>query len=291
MKKLIWLLAAMLSLPVFAQEDEEMAQEGESSDVVDGIVAKQHIKNKKHMEAAYVREANVLWSKTIWRMVDLREKQNLYLFYPTNTVDGRRSLIRVLIDNINSGDLKAYSSATDNEFEQEITAKEVFEKLGVSNPDSIQSTNPETGETEWKYVFDMSSVHVDEVMKFLVKEVWFFDKKYSRMECRIIGLCPIIEQMNEEGTRRDQKMTFWVYYPHAAQMLSEQEAFTFKNDAQRESLYDKLQKREFGSYIFKESNVYNNRGINEYSQGMSQNIEWENIQNAIFEKEHDMWEF
>ena len=74
-------------------------------------------------------------------------------------------------------------------------------------------------------------------------------------------------------------------------MLSEQEAFTFKNDAQRESLYDKLQKREFGSYNFKESNVYNNRGINEYSQGMSQNIEWENIQNAIFEKEHDMWDF
>ncbi len=290
MKKLFLLLAIAFSLPAFAQDDEEYLEE-EENEVVDGIVAKQHIKNKKHLEAAYVREANVLWSKTIWRMVDLREKQNLYLFYPTKPIDGRRSLVQVLLDGVSNGDLDAYSTSTDNEFDAKISIKDVYESLGVENVDSVTQVNPETGETETKYTVDQSAVRVDAIRKFLIKEVWFFDRKYSMMKCRIIGLCPISELQNEEGTRIDQKQCFWIYYPQAAQLLSEQEAFSYSNDAQRQSLYDCLEQRKFGSYVFRESNVYDNRVIGNYAQGISQNIEAERIQNSIFQKEHDMWEF
>ncbi len=288
MKKLILLLAATLSLPIFAQEDTEVSAEEENS-VVDGIVAKQHIKNKRHMEAAYVREANVLWSKTIWRIIDLHEKQNLYLYYPTVDVDGRRSLVKVLFDGIKSGELTAYRAGLSNEFDEKMNAREVFEKFNIVGEMESVVPNPETGENDTLYRYDYTADAFLEVYQFLVKEVWFFDRKYSRMNCKIIGLCPITEKVEEGRLRKAQ--SFWIYYPQAAQMLSEQEAFTFKNDAQRQSLYDMLEQRRFGSYIFKESNVYNDRVITNYTQGMSSNIEWENIQNAIFEKEHDMWEF
>ena len=99
-------------MPVLAQDDvtEDVGETSENN-VVDGIVAKQHIKNKRHLQPAYVREANVLWAKTIWRIIDLREKQNLYLYYPTNTVDERRSLIRTLIDAIATGIVDVDNSA------------------------------------------------------------------------------------------------------------------------------------------------------------------------------------
>ena len=295
MKKLLLLLATLFcAVPLFAQDD--VVEEQEEGGLVDGIVARQHIKNKKNMEPAYVREANVLWSKTIWRMIDLREKQNLYLYYPvSSSVDSRRSLARVLCDAIAAGELEAYNPIADNEFDMKLSSTEFMQNLGLlgdgQEPDSIQEVNPETGELETKYVFESSNVKYDQIKKFLVKEVWFFDRKYGRLDVRIIGLCPIREYMNEEGTRRNQAQCFWVYYPEAAKFLCRQEAYSFKNDAQRSSIHDCLQMRLFGSYVYKESNVYNNRTISEYAQGLVQNIEADRIENEIFKKEHDMWEF
>lgn len=297
MKKLFWLLAVVFATPVFAQEevDTETAFDGVYDGVVDGIVAKQHIKNKRNMVPAYVREANVLWSKTIWRIIDLREKQNLYLYYPINTtgaaLDGRRSLVRTLLDAINDGELKAYSSNAENEFEQIISPREAFDKFKAEPVDSVETVNPETGEREMKYVYDMTALPLDYVKKFMVKEVWFFDNKYAMLKSRILGLCPIMVRPNDDGTRLDQSLLFWVYYPAAAPFLSKQEAFTFSNDAQRPSLYDRLEARQFGSYVYKESNVYNNRIITSYAKGMSSNIEAERIENSVFQKEHDMWEY
>lgn len=297
---------ASFTLPLLAQDvdtdsapdDEEGApliregNDGDEDGVVDGIVAKQHIKYKQHLAPAYVREANVLWSKTIWRMLDLREKKNMYLYYPTAPVDDRRSLVRVLMDGIDDGTFNAYSTATDNEFERRLSLKDVYEKMGVEDYDSIPQENPETGAMEYKYIFDKTSAKVDEVMKIYMKEVWFFDRKYGMLKTRILGLCPVVERVNEEGNRRDQIQTFWVYYPHAAQTLSEQEAYySSNNDAQRPSLYDMLEQRQFGSYIFRESNVFNNRVIGVYAQGVAQNIEAERIQESLFKEEHDMWEF
>ena len=50
-------------------------------------------------------------------------------------------------------------------------------------------------------------------------------------------------------------------------------------------------KRFFGSYITRESNVYNNRGIDQYAVGMEAMLEAERIKTDIFNFEHDMWEF
>ena len=296
MKKLFLLLAVLFTMPAFAQDDVDSnaVLEGESDGVVDGIVAKQHIKNKRPMQPAYVREANVLWSKTIWRIIDLREKQNLYLYYPINTksaIDERRSLLRTILDALSTGEIKAYSANSDNEFEEPLDIRDAFSKFEQEPTDSVTTVDPETGENVTKYVYDMASLPLDYVKKFMLKEVWFFDNKYSCLKVKLLGLCPIMVKPNEDGDRLDQKLLFWVYYPAVAPYLEQQEAFSFSNDAQRSSLNDCMTGRQFGSYVYKESNVYNNRIITSYAKGMASNIEAQRIENSIFQKEHDMWSF
>ena len=59
----------------------------------------------------------------------------------------------------------------------------------------------------------------------------------------------------------------------------------------RRTFDDIFIKRFFGSYIYRESNVYNNRQIENYTAGMEAMLESERIKNEIFTLEHDMWEF
>ena len=53
----------------------------------------------------------------------------------------------------------------------------------------------------------------------------------------------------------------WIYFPQAREIFARNEVFNPKNDAQRRTFDDIFMKRSFGSYIVRESNVYNNRGI------------------------------
>ena len=78
----------------------------------------EHIPTKRMIPYEYVREADVAWSKRVWRSVDLREKINHSLYYPLDdiTPDGRWvthsmrwSLWTVIRANVVQGNLRVFS--------------------------------------------------------------------------------------------------------------------------------------------------------------------------------------
>ena len=74
-------------------------------------------------------------------------------------------------------------------------------------------------------------------------------------------------------------------------MFARNEVFNPRNDAQRRTFDDIFVKRHFGSYIVREANIYNNRQIDMYAQGMDAMLESQRIKGEISTFEHDMWEF
>ncbi len=64
--------------------------------VLDGVYVKEHIPTKKVISYTYLREADVMWEKRVWRIIDLREKINQPLFYPLTPTSDRISLWDIL---------------------------------------------------------------------------------------------------------------------------------------------------------------------------------------------------
>lgn len=253
---------------------------------LDNIFEKEHIANKKPIPYPSLREADIMWSKRIWRVIDLREKINLPLYYPTDFRDDRFSLIGLFLHGIQYEGLPAYSAA-DDEFRVMIGWDEVQRVMGAST-EMQEVVNPETGEVTQQEV--TRDVRVEEVKQLLVKEVWYFDRNYSRMDVRILGICPIREYPNEAG-EMVKRQTFWIYFPEARDLMARYEVFNVRNDAQRRSFDDVFIKRYFGSYVTQETNVYNNRNIESYSLGIDAVLEAQRVKNEIFTFEHDLWQF
>lgn len=262
-----------------------------SQTVLDGVYVKEHYPYRNVIAPAFLREADVMWSKKIWRVIDLKEKMNLAFAYPASkSMKDRKSLIDVLFDAVEEGSLTAYQTL-DDEFTMPIT-KEELEKVGGAGIDSTTYTLPDPPYLVMDTVI-VREFSRDKVVGYRVKEEWFFDKQRSVMDVRIIGLAPVIYEVDEKGNQREgakKVPIFWIYFPEARRILANAECFNPHNDAERRTYDDIFQKRMFSSYIMKESNVYDRR-IEDYRQGMDALVESERIKTDITNFEHDLWEY
>jgi gliding motility associated protien GldN len=232
-----------------------------------------------------------MWSKRIWRVIDLREKMNLPLYYPDQPILDRKSLFDVIKDGATKdGTITAFGNPLlDDEFRYELTKSEI-EAMLVSWDSTNQAEDPNNPGTYISAPIKKEIVSLN-VWKYWVKEDWFFDKQRSVLDVRIIGLCPLIEKKTETGESTGaDKPLFWVYFPEARPVFQNNEVYMRHNDAERRTFDDIFWKRMFSSYIRKESNVYN-RGIYEYKMGLDQLLEAERVKNDIFIYEHDLFHF
>lgn len=240
------------------------------------------------MQTAYVRDANVMWSRRIWRVIDLREKLNLPLYYPLEPTVCMRSLFDVLKSAILNNELKAYANPVfDDEFTHEMTSDEVS-KLLVSW-DSTHQVEDVNNPGQFVSVPMKSEIKAGNICQYWIKEDWFFDKERSVMEARIIGICPLVQKISESGEVIGVKPLFWIHFPDARPFLARSASFNSRNDSERMSYDELFVKRKFSSFVYKESNVYN-RAITEYKQGMDVVLESEDIKEDIFKYESDLWQ-
>jgi gliding motility associated protien GldN len=284
MKKVILLcfFACLMALGTQAQE----------STVLDGVYVKENTPSRKVIPYIHLREADVMWSKRIWRRIDLRKKMNQVLYFPTGfeAKQGRKNLFAIIKESLlEEGTLTAYDpgspAAPDDMFRKPLTTDEIREVLVRKR--SVNEYD-EDGEVIGSKDIE-EEVNSEEIKFYEIKEDWFFERERSVMDVRIIGLKPVREYENEAGDPALEDL-FWIYYPEARYVFANNEVYNRKNDAERRTYEDVFWKRQFESTIIKESNVYD-RQINEYKTGIDALLEAERIKEEIFNFEHDLWSF
>ncbi len=276
-----WLMLLM-ALPASAQQPETILTESSDPNAdrpLDDIVEKRITYEKRLLPYDHVREADIFWEKRIWRVVDVREKMNLPFAYP------QRPFFTILMDAAVNEEITVYSTE-DDKFTSPLAPDEVA-SMGATI-DTVITFDPETYEEQIQIV--RNDLNAEDVKRFRLKEVWFFDKETSTMQVRILGIAPLIDVKDDNGNFRYEKAMFWVYYPDAREVLARERVFNTGNDASPITWEDLLEMRFFSSYIYKVSNVYDRR-LQDYKTGVDLLLEAEKIKAEIFNFEHDLWSY
>ncbi|MBK8652812.1 MAG: gliding motility protein GldN [Haliscomenobacter sp.] len=235
------------------------------------------------------READIFWKKRVWRVIDVREKMNLPFAYPP------RPLLQIIIDAANKGvedpenPLPPLRVFTDEDFKQEMDTAALSSILFQS--DTVTVTDPETYLPRQEII--RNDINFEDIQRYRIKEIWFFDKESSTMQVRILGIAPVkpVKADNSDIIIGERPM-FWIYYPEAREYFARERVFNAGNDASPMSWEDIMEMRFFSSYIYKSSNVKDSRLQDQFPDSRRDLLmEAEKIKQEIFNFEQDLWTY
>ncbi len=247
-----------------------------------------------------IPEADMMYRKTIWRTVDLREKQNKPLFADS------RQITRIIIEAVKRGELPIYkndsltSTITLQAFTENMTMAEEGDggrsqieiDAGIDpnsddwGPDAVSSTpiGPISNEFFPKDLYQLE-----------IKEDAIFDKKRSRMYYDIKALTMVVPATLKSNIKgRDIPVGTFKYSDLAKVFRAHpQEAIWFnpQNDAEHKNLADAFDLRLFSSFITKVSNP-DNASLEDIHGGPKEGLlASQNAANQLIEYEYNLWSF
>ncbi len=240
--------------------------------------------NDKPLPYGYISDRDVLWSKVVWEYVDLNQKINLPYYYPIDTTNAgttRRSLFDTLLKGIKNGEITEVYG--DSYFTGRIGMGEISQMTYNERDDGYGNVDP-------------YSVQSADIKGYLIKGIWYFDKRQGELKYRMLALAPMGPDVQVLGTDivdDGEYALFWVFFPDARETLHASKVFNPKNSAQPLSYDNLLNARRFNSTVRKEENIYGDRAISDYVRGNSlfQLLEADRIKEGIRDREMDMWNY
>tara|TARA_B110000305_G_scaffold237003_1_gene299466 strand:+ start:848 stop:1753 length:906 start_codon:yes stop_codon:yes gene_type:complete len=265
-----------------------------------GMLNEQQLALEKSSPIAYgfVDDRDVLWSKTVWETIDLNERINFPYYYPTinngNLSTTRKSLFRVLIDNINSGDItEIYNTSY---FNDKLTPEDLEDRLLSKKLSAVGIEKSNSGEEVSEDDFDEYKIETDKVVQYRIKGTWYVNKRLGELKYRLIGIAPVapdVSTLSEGPAAMADALVplFWVWFPDARESLNKSKVFNTRNSSQPITFDNMLNSRRFNSIIYQEENVYEDRAVNQYiyEDALRQLLESERIKSEIRDFEQDLW--
>lgn len=255
-----------------------------------------------------IPESDVMFRKTVWRSIDLREKQNRPMF------SQNREISKVIIDAVKRGELQAYKNDSLNtpitiqEFNENLTMpdeggglSEAEKAAGLVEEEDdgwgtpVKKAAPAAGSQAAAPAPSSSANEYfpKQLHQLELKEDIIFDKKRSRMYHDIKSISLIlpaslsalgIEQ--EVGTFKFSDLVR-VFRNNPDQAIW----FNTQNDAQHKNLADAFELWLFSSYIVKVSNPADARLEDVYGGPKQGLLAAQQMAEELIEYEYNLWSY
>ena len=255
-----------------------------------------------------IPNSDIMFRKTIWRAIDLREKQNKPMF-----AEGKE-ISRVIIDAVKRGELQAYrndsltSTISPTEFSGNMSYAEA--SAGLSDEERAAGFTEDTGD-DWGAPASRNGrtaarpatpaappsyeYRPKDIYQMELKEDMIFDKKRSRMYHDIKTITLLVPSTLAANQAGIEKPIGTFKYSDLVRVFraNPDKAIWFnpQNDAQHKNLADAFELWLFNSYIVKVSNP-NDARLDEVYGGPQQGILASQQAAAdLIEYEYNLWSF
>lgn len=297
----------------------------------------EELDDSKPLPYGYVDKRDIMWSKIVWEKIDLNQKLNYPLLYPLDSNrlgEDRQSLFQVLINSIKKGATEPDAEDAITEvystsyFQQKKDYDEIQNSLkaiflpdvaldllgqyGITGTENVQlflnrALADELGDYPDLYSEDLinqmkpyvipTEITGADITAYLIKGIWYFDKRQGALKYRLIGIAPAgydIQTQNPTYSG-DPKVIpyFWVWYKDARNALHQAKILNSENGAKPLTFDHLLNSRRFDAVIYKTQNIYEDREIENYIQdnALMQLLEARRIKDEIRNFELDLWAY
>lgn len=263
--------------------------------------------------SVFHRADDVVWSRVVYRIVDMRFKQNFQLYNPVSSEDPQfKSLFLVMLNAIKDG-MNVYEKSSDigdikPYFNMPPMPREMIPTiLNTDRTGELSDGNIATSEymllnydsltQEMRFNNYSYKGFVRNQLKYIIQEIIFFDKHYSRLYSKILAIAPLHADNTTyyEGQSVMEalygQILFWVPFDAFRPYMAKQYVMQSDNNSKRVTYDDFFVKKLYSSYIIGTSNVYD-RMIPDYATTPEdiareqERVEWE-----LLSAEQDLWEY
>jgi len=265
------------------------------------------------------RADDVVWAHIVYNIIDLRDNINSQLAYPTGQDVNYKNLFRLLSESVvantpvyypNESGITPYFGPTN--IVPATNLSDVFfietNVAGAQYIDPLFEVNAETNTLAISNrIYDRFSRRIN---KFLIQQVFYFDKHLSQLSSKIIGIAPLmtVEEIiapafspfdDEETVDADtqelkntlrESIVCWFLYDDLKSHFSAQPVYQESNIAQRISYHEYFSKKMYSAYMIGDNNLmkrlYSNTGELTTNQITD---EIKDIQRKLVEIESGIW--
>lgn len=230
---------------------------------------------------------DVVWSKSVLRVVDLRELQNQPLYYPMEDLaeDTQKNLFAIIFSHILDGTLMGYKSQTN--MDQTFVPK--FKKENEFKVDEFLQANDLTF---YESIYDKINYLTPGIVKYYIQEVWYFNKATSTMHNKILAIAPLYDENYNTRAGVRTGVFFWVPFDNLRPFLQEEFIkITGRNTSPLTDFDNFLVSRQFNSYIMKDYDVLSYDIDRNLTDPNRIREEQERVELEILNFDQDLWEY
>ena len=264
--------------------------------------------------SVFHRADDVVWSRVVYRIIDMRFKQNYQLYTPVSAEDPMySSLFRTMLRAIEQGmpvyeksttvgDIRPYFinvSPMPKDVIPTVLNTDRTGELGDGNIATSEYMLLNYNAKTDKMTFNGYSYNgfVRNQLKFMIQEIIFFDRHYSRLFSKVLAIAP----MNTDNANIYEGMPvmdalygqilFWVVYDDFRPYMAQQYVTPRGNDSKRVTFDDFFSQKKYSSYLVGVNNVYS-RMIPEIATTYEEmQKEQQKIEKELLNMEQDLWEY
>jgi gliding motility associated protien GldN len=269
------------------------------------------------ISTVFHRVDDIKWSRVVYRIIDMRDKQNHQMYFPIKPTDYYKNMLRVILDPLITGELTAYPHA-DFDIKADWTKPIALDSLKDVFVDCMWNTEDNTP-------INSSLIEVDELtnepainnyiyedyisrqQKFLIMEIVFFNQHYSRLYSKIMSIAPLyfynetnVTMANTSGFDKSgesywlslaSSVTCWIKFDDLRPFLAKQYMIPNGNENQRTTFDDFFVQKMYFSYLLGDSNMHNRMLLQSYTNPERIRKEQKRIESEMLNFEQDIWEY